>query len=106
MSTEHRPLKTAASLVSVLLAISALSLCFSPAAAANETVVACGPYGNHVFQHAAVFGIDTGQICPSPPVGGGGMEIWTAANSVAAGQRAYWQANAPWGLAIVARLNP
>ena len=96
----------AASLITALIAIFAVGVYLPRPAAANETVRACSPFGNTVFQHAAVFGINTGQICPSPAVGGGGMQIWTAGNTVAAGQRASWQANAPAGLVIVGASVP
>jgi hypothetical protein len=96
----------AASLTTALIAIFAVGLYAPQPAAANETVRACSPFGNSVFQHAAVFGINTGQICPSPAVGGGGIQIWTAGNTVAAGQRATWQANAPAGLMIVGASVP
>jgi hypothetical protein len=96
----------AASLTTALIAVSAIGLYSARPARANETVRACSPFGNSVFQHAAVFGINTGQVCPSPAVGGGGMQIWSAGNTVAAGQRASWQANAPAGLIIVGASVP
>ena len=103
---QHSPHRPAGSLVLALIAIFAVGLCFPRGATANETVRACSPFGNSVFQHAAVFGINTGQICPSPGIGGGGMEIWTAGNTVAAGQHGNWQANAPAGLVIVGASVP
>ncbi|MGB0096771.1 MAG: hypothetical protein WBP81_30055 [Solirubrobacteraceae bacterium] len=75
---------------------------------ANETVWSCG--GNTssgVFGHAAVFGINTPSACPAgPAVNGWGMEISTAGNAVANGQRAHWQATAPAGLIIVGASIP
>jgi hypothetical protein len=75
-------------------------------ARADEVVTVCGPNPNNVFGHAAVFGINTGQSCPTASLGGGGMQIWSAGNHVAAGQRASWQATAPGGLEIVGASIP
>ena len=75
-------------------------------ARADEVVTVCGPNANNVFNHAAVFGINTGQSCPTASLGGGGMEIWSAGNHVAAGQRSSWQAAAPGGLEIVGASIP
>ena len=66
----------------------------------------CGNYGNHVFAHAAVFGINTPSTCPGDPYGVNGLEIETAGNTVAVGQRADWQATAPDGLMIVGASIP
>jgi hypothetical protein len=53
-----------------------------------------------VFNHAAVFGINTSLYCPPgtniPP----GMTILTGQNTVAQGQHATWQATAPAGFVI------
>jgi hypothetical protein len=77
-----------------------------PSARADEVVTVCGPNANNVFNHAAVFGINTGQSCPTASLGGGGMEIWSAGNRVARGQRGSWQATAPAGLEIVGASIP
>lgn len=73
---------------------------------ANEIVWSCGSYRDNVFQHAAVFGINTLSSCPPNPYGADGLEIDTAGNMVAVGKRAYWQANAPAGLMIVGATIP
>jgi len=75
-------------------------------ARADEFLTACGPYANNVFQHAAVFGINTGGSCPNPPYSGGGLGISSAGSHVAQGQNAHWQATAPSGLAIVGASVP
>ena len=78
----------------VILASSAWPI----AAMADETVNACGTTPNEIFGHAAVFGINTYENCQ---VGAGAyLEIANAGNTVAAGQRASWQASAPAGLLI------
>ena len=106
LATHHSPKTAAGPLVLTLVAIFAIGLCLPRSAAANETVIACSPFGNSVFQHAAVFGINTAQICPGPAPGGGGMEIFSAGNTVKAGQHASWQANAPAGLMLVGASVP
>ena len=55
--------------------------------------------GSGVFSHAAVFGINTAVTCGTG-AGTSHMDIETGPNIVAAGQRAYFQAVAPGGLAI------
>jgi hypothetical protein len=75
-------------------------------ARADEFVTTCGPDPNEVFAHAAVFGINTIGRCPNPPYSGGGLAITTAANHVARGRAAHWQASAPSGLAIVGASVP
>ena len=70
-------------------------------ARADEIVRSCGVAGNEVFQHHAVFGINTEQTCPigaypQDP----GFAITTAGNTVAKGQSGYWIATAPPGLTI------
>jgi hypothetical protein len=66
-------------------------------AAGGLTVTTCGA---NVFVHHAVFGINTGIYCPPgtnvPP----GMTIMPGPNTVSAGTRASWQADAPPGLMI------
>jgi len=75
----------------------AVSLATAGLARANETVTSCGLSPNEVFGHAAVFGINTYEYCGnSTPY----LAIETRGNTVAAGQRATWQATAPPGLLI------
>ena len=88
------------------LSVFAGGVVFSSIARANESVITCGPYANHVFQHAAAFGISTGGTCPNPPYSGGGLEVWSNGNDIPAGSRADWQATAPSGLAIVGASVP
>jgi hypothetical protein len=56
--------------------------------------------GASVFQHAAVFGLNTLEYCPPGTNAPPGMSITTGANKVSAGTHATWQANAPAGIAI------
>ena len=83
----------------VWLASAAVVGVFAPSAlgAGSLTVTTCGA---NVFRHAAVFGINTMFFCPpgtnQPP----GMSISPGPNTVPAGQRASWEADAPTGLAI------
>jgi hypothetical protein len=70
----------------------------TPALAAGSlTVTTCGA---NVFSHHAVFGINTLMYCPpgtnEPP----GISILTGPNTVPAGQRGSWEADAPAGLLI------
>ena len=108
MFAKHHPPRTGAGpLLAALTAVLAIGLYLPSRAAANETVRACSPFGNSVFGLAASApGIASGQICPSPAVGGGGMEIWTVGKTVNAGERTAWQANAPAGLMIVGASIP
>ena len=89
-----------------LLTALLMGFALSSIAHADELVTVCGPYGNNVFQHSAVFGINTIGRCPNPPYSGGGLAITTAGNHVARGQNAHWQATAPAGLAIVGASVP
>src|SRR5450755_3166660 len=75
-------------------------------ARADETVWSCGTYGNYVYGHAAVFGINTPASCPGNAAYGNGLTIATAGNTVAAGKRASWQATAPAGLVIAGAWVP
>jgi hypothetical protein len=65
--------------------------------AGSLTVTTCGA---NVFSHHAVFGINTSIYCPPgtniPP----GMTIAPGPNTVSAGTRASWEADAPGGLTI------
>jgi len=84
-------------LVLILVAVSAALFAGAARASGGETVTTCGA---GVFNHAAVFGINTSIDCPPgnniPP----GMTIQTGPNQVTAGTKATWQANAPAGLTI------
>ena len=51
-------------MITITLAIGAIVSV--PRADADETVTVCGPNANNVFNHAAVFGINTGQSCRPP----------------------------------------
>ena len=101
----RRVIATQAAAIVALIVFAGTLVC-SPTARANESVTVCGPYANHVFQHAAVFGISAAGTCPNPPDSGGGMEVWSNGNDIPAGTRAYWQATAPSGLAIVGASVP
>ena len=101
----RRLILTQAATIAAVVVFAATLVC-SPTARANESVTACGPYANHVFQHAAVFGISAAGTCPNPPDSGGGMEVLSNGNDIPAGTRAYWQATAPSGLAIVGASVP
>ena len=91
----------------VALAVtSVVALSVAASARADETVWSCGNFGNSVFGHAAVFGINTPASCPGNPYGTDGLTIATAGNTVAAGKRASWQATAPAGLVIAGAWVP
>jgi hypothetical protein len=82
----------------VPVALAALALSAGTALAAGSlTVTTCGA---NVFGHHAVFGINTVIWCPPgthvPP----GMTIEPGPNTVSAGTRASWEADAPPGLMI------
>jgi len=87
-------------------AVVLLMLIASAPARANETVWTCLNGVNDVFVHAAVFGINTPSTCPGDLYGTDGLAIETSGNTVAVGQRATWQANAPAGLMIVGAQIP
>ena len=86
---------TAYRLVTVILACLAVCLIIASAAQANETVISCGAYPNHVFAASSAYGMATSAQCP-----GGGLSL-LADGSYGRGQGAIWQANAPAGLVIV-----
>jgi hypothetical protein len=93
-------------LVAALIAVLAIGLYVPGGAAANETVIACSPFGNSVFGvQAAAAGIPAQQACPVSPTADG-LEIETLDTKVKAGQRTAWQANAPAGLMIVGASIP
>jgi len=88
--------RTAIAAVASLSAIATVSA--SAAQGAGTLIVStCGA---SVFQHAAVFGLNTLEYCPSGTNAPPGMSIMTGGNKVSAGTRATWQANAPSGIAI------
>jgi hypothetical protein len=87
--------------VSALLAPMALAAMMATARPAfAEGALTVETCGTGVFNHAAVFGINTSIYCPPgtniPP----GMTILTGPNTVSRGQHATWQTNAPSGLVI------
>jgi len=75
---------------------------FAAAAApapANETVSSCELNSrNEIFGHAAVFGISTLEKCDLST--STYLQLQSAGNTIAAGQRATWQTIAPAGLVI------
>ncbi len=97
----RRTVGTCAVVILVLMATPAVMLATPPPAWANETVVSCANGVDHVFAPAAILGINTPYACPGNPALEQGMSIEAVGNTVAAGQRADWQANAPSGLVIV-----
>ena len=100
-------MRTSGTLFAAAVATALLIMLALPASGrANETVWSCGNYGNHVFAHSAVFGVNTPSTCPGDPYGVDGLEVETAGNTVAVGKRADWQANAPDGLMIVGASIP
>jgi hypothetical protein len=92
--------------VALLAVLVAFTFALPAVARADETVWSCGNYGNNVFRHGAVFGINTPASCPGNPEFGNGLTVATAGNTVAAGQRAFWEADAPPGLIIVGASIP
>jgi hypothetical protein len=95
-----------------LLLVAALALlgCLPTAASADETVLVCDIYGNHVAPAPSwTYGIRTSSRCPGngaehdnghrrPP---GGMSIWTVSHKqVRHGRRVQWLVRAPEGLLI------
>jgi hypothetical protein len=98
MKLRHRRRMTTA--VAALVAVTTVAATWSASAlgAGLLTVSTCGA---GVFSHAAAFGINTTMLCPPgtsiPP----GLTILTGPNTVPAGRRATWQANAPAGFSIL-----
>ena len=81
----------------VLLVVSFLvAVAFPRAAFADETVTACGPEPNLVFQHDTAYQFSLADQCP-----GGSLEIATQAGWNSQGQGAIWQADAPANMVIV-----
>jgi len=84
------------------VAVSAMTLGVAATASvaqADEMVSSCEVNSpNQVFGHAAVFGIGATQTCDLS--GNSNLELLSNGNTIAAGQRASWQANAPAGLII------
>jgi len=80
----------------VVLLLFFCCLCFAPAADADETVYACGPYPNNVFYEADAFGFEELPACGQPA---GTMEI-EESGGAKSGADAYWAVNAPAGLLI------
>jgi hypothetical protein len=98
--------RRAAAALAIAVTCATVAIIVPSNARADEVVTVCGPNANNVFNHAAVFGINIGQSCPTASLGGGGMEIWSAGNHVAQGQHATWQATASAGLEIVGASIP
>jgi hypothetical protein len=108
--------KRAASPLGLLVAV-LLTLALLPhAAVADETVMVCDIYGNHVAPApAGVYGIGTSSRCPgnaapanynrkSPP---GGLAIWTLRHKAAhRGGKVAWRITAPGGLVIASVYLP
>ena len=84
--------------VGFLATLGVLPVASAGRAQADETVNVCGPYPDEVFGGGAVFGIATAYNCST--VAGAYLDINTAGNTVASGQRGTWQANAPADLLI------
>jgi hypothetical protein len=88
-----------------------LALALPPVASADETVLVCDIYGNHVAFHPRdTRGIHATSICPGNPARArysaahppGGMAIWTVAHrAVRRGQGVHWTITAPQGLRII-----
>lgn len=81
----------------VSLSVSAAASVSAAQGAGTLVVPTCGAF---VFGHAAAFGLNTLEYCPPGTNAPPGMSIMTGSNKVKAGTRAYWQANAPAGIAI------
>jgi len=77
--------------------MTAAAMSAGAARAGTETVTTCGA---GVFNHAAVFGINTSMYCPAGTNEPPGITILTGPNQVPAGRRATWEADAPAGLTI------
>lgn len=102
----------AARLIPLSLGLIAIGLCLAlPAVSvADETVMVCDIYGNHVAERpAAVTGIETSDRCPgnSPPRRytpahpPGGMAIWTSGGeTVRRGEQVSWLLRPPAGVII------
>jgi hypothetical protein len=84
--------------VGFLATLGVLPVASAGRAQADETVNVCGPYPDEVFGGGAVFGIATAYNCST--AAGAYLDINTAGNTVASGQRGTWQANAPADLLI------
>src|SRR5438309_2321948 len=90
--------------VTAALALGAIAA--APAARANEVVMVCDTYGNHVAASGAgTAGIRAGTRCPGeplrPPPSTGGMAIWPVPRkTVMKGKEARWILMPPSGLII------
>jgi hypothetical protein len=85
-----------------VLALVAVGLVTTPnAAKANESVLTCGGYQDHVFEASSAYGMATNDTCPS-----GDLSISASGFSYRKGQGAIWQAVAPRGLEIVGATVP
>ncbi|MDQ6851802.1 MAG: hypothetical protein M3070_18050 [Actinomycetota bacterium] len=79
-------------------AVLTVCLAATEVASGNERITSCGLSPNEVFGHAAVFGISALEGCNL--TSNAYLELKSNGNTLAAGQRASWQATAPAGLAI------
>ena len=77
-----------------------MALTFVASASADESVTACGPYPDGVFQFSSAYSFQGSATCP-----GGSIEV-DAPALYAQGQGAVWQAVAPSGLEIVGAAVP
>ena len=103
----HSPRTGAGPLVAALIAVLAIGLYLPSGAAANETVIACSPFGNSVFGLASRRRWHSARDrLPSLRRVRDGLQIETLGTTVKAGQRTAWQANAPAGLMIVGASIP
>lgn len=97
----HRAFGSRRSLRAVVPAVAVLiTVLVAPAAAYGAGSLTVSTCGAGIFNHAAVFGINTSIYCPPgsniPP----GMTIMTGQNVVSQGTHANWQANTPSGFLI------
>lgn len=96
MSARMLMIRTAVATVASLGAI--ITVATAVAHGAGSLVVStCGA---SVFNHTAAFGLNTLEYCPPGTNIPAGMSIMTGPNTIKAGTRANWAANAPAGMAI------
>ncbi|MGI8506177.1 MAG: hypothetical protein ACR2MK_05115, partial [Solirubrobacteraceae bacterium] len=85
-----------AAAIGLVSLVVSLGLSFPRSAPADESVMACGAYPNHVFTPSSAYGMTTIDTCP-----GGAIALDALGASYKQGQGAIWQAAAPGGLIIV-----
>jgi len=98
-------LRGAANAICSIAAGLILTAAVAPVASANETVLVCDLYGDHVAPlPAGVYGIGAAISCPGNPAAlppSGGMEIYTVQNrTVKQGSDVAFRVNAPSGMTI------